>query len=47
MQNPAGYIADHNHHNHLAALTDNSDWWFLYELPMTQKIKEWVGSIEP
>lgn len=47
MQNPAGYIADHNHHNHLAALTDNSDWWFLYELPMMRKIKEWVGSMKP
>lgn len=47
MQNAAGYIADHNHHNHLAALTDNSDWWFLYELPMTQKVKKWLTSLKP
>lgn len=40
MTNPAGYIADMNHHSHLSALTDNSDWLFLYELPMTHKIME-------
>jgi hypothetical protein len=42
MQNPEGYISDHNHHNHLAALTNNSDWMYLYELPMIRKIREWV-----
>lgn len=29
-----------NHHSHLSALTDNSDWLFLYEIPMTRKIME-------
>ena len=47
MQNPDGYLADQNHHNHLAALTNNSDWWFLYELPMTQKVKKWLASLKP
>lgn len=47
MQTPDGYLADQNHHNHLAALTNNSDWWFLYELPMTQKVKKWLASLKP
>lgn len=42
MQNPEGYIADLNHHHHLAARTDNSDWWFLYEKPMVEKVERWM-----
>lgn len=42
MEQPEGYIADMNHHNHLSAKTLNSDWWYLYELPMTQKVKHWM-----
>lgn len=42
MQNPEGYIADMNHHNHLAAKTNNSDWIYLYELPMTEKVESWL-----
>lgn len=42
MQNPDGYIADLNHHAHLAAKTNNSDWWYLYELPMVKQIKQWL-----
>ncbi|MEG2945576.1 MAG: family 20 glycosylhydrolase [Bacteroidales bacterium] len=42
MSNPSGYIADLNHHNHLAAKTQNSDWIFLYEIPMTKKVYDWV-----
>lgn len=42
MQNPEGYIADHNHHSHLSALTNNSDWMYLYEIPMVKKIREWI-----
>lgn len=42
MQNPEGYIADMNHHNHLAAKSNNSDWWFLYELPFIEKLKIWI-----
>lgn len=44
MQNPEGYIADHNHHSHLSALSNNSDWMYLYEIPMIKKIREWVSS---
>ena len=42
MENPDGYIADLNHHNHLSARTQSSDWWFLYEQPMVEKVKEWL-----
>lgn len=42
MQNPDGYIEDMNHHNHLAAKTNNSDWIYLYELPMVNKVKRWL-----
>ena len=44
MQNPGGYIEDMNHHNHLAARTQNSDWWFLYEQPMVVKVEEWINN---
>lgn len=37
-----GYIADNNHHNHLSALSLNSDWLYLYELPMINKIMRWL-----
>ena len=43
MENPGGYIEDMNHHNHLAARTQNSDWWFLYEQPMTEKVITWMN----
>lgn len=43
MNNPEGYIAEHNHHNHLAVKTDNSDWLFYYELPMLSKVKKWMA----
>lgn len=42
MQQPEGYMADMNHHNHLAAKTENSDWIFLYELPMVRQVREWI-----
>lgn len=42
MENPEGYIADLNHHNHLAAKTNSSDWLYLYELPMVNKTMRWV-----
>lgn len=42
MQNPDGYIADLNHHNHLAVRSQNSDWWFLYEKPMVEKVLRWA-----
>lgn len=44
MQQPDGYIADQNHHNHLAAKTDSSDWWYYYEIPMIKKIKRWMNN---
>lgn len=46
MQNPDGYISDQNDHNHLAALTNNSDWIFLYEMPMVEKVKKWLDKME-
>lgn len=42
MENPAGYIADLNHHNHLSAKTNNSDWLYLYEIPMIRKVRQWM-----
>lgn len=41
MELPEGYIIDQNHHKHLSALTQNSDWIFLFEIPMIKKIKDW------
>lgn len=45
MQQPDGYLADQNHHNHLAAKTNSSDWWYYYEIPMVNKTKTWVDSL--
>ena len=44
MQNPDGYVADQNHHHHLSSLTNSSDWMYLYEIPMVQKIEKWLKS---
>lgn len=42
MTQPEGFIADHNHHNHLAAKSNDNSWLFYYERPMVQKVKEWL-----
>lgn len=42
MQQPEGFIEDMNHHNHLAAKTSNSDWLYLYEIPMVRKVESWL-----
>lgn len=47
MRNPDGYIGDMNHHNHLAGKSDNSDWIFLYELPMVKKTVRWILGTAP
>ena len=47
MRNPDGYISDMNHHNHLAAKSDNSDWLFLYEFPMVNKTVRWILGTVP
>ena len=44
MTNPADYILDQNHHDHLANGTINSDWMYVYELAMNSKIKDWVAA---
>ncbi|MDE5642271.1 MAG: beta-N-acetylhexosaminidase [Muribaculaceae bacterium] len=38
MQLPNGYIADLNHHKHLAALKPDADWLFLYEDDFVRKL---------
>ena len=38
MQLPNGYIADLNHHRHLAALKPDADWIFLYEDDFIRKL---------
>lgn len=42
MNNPDGYIEDHNHSDHLASKSNNNDWLFLYELPMVDKVQKWI-----
>ncbi|WP_289007363.1 glycoside hydrolase family 20 zincin-like fold domain-containing protein [uncultured Parabacteroides sp.] len=43
MQQPEGFIADMNHHNHLSSKTENSDWLYLYEIPMIKKVLQWAN----
>lgn len=45
MDQPDGYIEDMNHHNHLSAKTHNSDWIYLYELPMVEKVTRWIKTL--
>lgn len=45
MQQPEGFIADMNHHNHLASKTASSDWLFYYEIPMVKKVKAWLAAL--
>lgn len=44
MEQPEGYVEDMNHHNHLSVKSLNSDWIFLYELPMVTKILNWLDA---
>lgn len=44
MEQPEGYVEDMNHHNHLSVKSLNSDWIFLYELPMVTKILDWLDA---
>lgn len=44
MEQPEGYVEDMNHHNHLSVKSLNSNWIFLYELPMVTKILNWLDA---
>lgn len=44
MEQPEGYVEDMNHHNHLSIKSLNSDWIFLYELPMVTKTLNWINA---
>jgi hypothetical protein len=38
LHNPSDYLPDQNHHAHLANGTNTSDWMYVYELAMNEKI---------
>jgi hexosaminidase len=40
LHNPPDYLADQNHHHHLANGTNNSDWMYVYELAMNEAIRK-------
>lgn len=40
LHNPADYLADQNHHRHLANGTNNSDWMYVYELALNRSIEK-------
>jgi hypothetical protein len=40
LHNPKDYLMDQNHHAHLANGTKNSDWMYVYELAMNEKINK-------
>lgn len=42
MRYPDGYVADMNHHHHLAALTPDSGWIYLYESAYLDRVSEWL-----
>lgn len=46
MRYPDGYIADMNHHRHLAALTHDSSWLYLYEIDYLQRLQTWFAQSE-
>ncbi|MDR3229663.1 MAG: beta-N-acetylhexosaminidase [Puniceicoccales bacterium] len=42
MSNPPSYKLDQNNHSHLAATTNNSDWFFRAEIAYLAKIRDWA-----
>jgi hexosaminidase len=44
LGNPEEYQLDSNFHQHLANGTNNTDWMYMYELVMNQKIMEWLSA---
>lgn len=42
MGNPQDYVLDSNFHEHLANATNTTDWMFMYELPMNDRITQWL-----
>jgi hypothetical protein len=40
LHNPSDYLADQNHHHHLANGTNNSDWMYVYELALNKTIEQ-------
>jgi hypothetical protein len=40
LHNPPDYLADQNHHHHLANGTNNSDWMYVYELALNKTIEK-------
>ncbi len=44
LSKPDDYLIDSNYHHHLANATINSDWMYLYELAMNNKIAQWVSA---
>jgi hypothetical protein len=47
MGNPAGYQLDSNFHHHLANGTNSTDWIFIYEIAMNEKLKDWLAQTAP
>jgi hexosaminidase len=45
LNNPEGYVLDQNHHAHLANGDNSSDWMYVYELAMNEKINNWLTVI--
>ena len=45
LQNPPDYLADQNHHHHLANGTNNSDWMYVYELALNEIIEKKFGDL--
>jgi hypothetical protein len=41
LENPKEYVLDQNGHHHLANGTINSNWMYVYELAMNNKITSW------
>ncbi|HEY5917742.1 MAG TPA: family 20 glycosylhydrolase [Chryseolinea sp.] len=47
MGNPPGYQLDSNFHHHLANGTNTTDWIFIYEIAMNEKLHEWLVQAAP
>lgn len=44
LEQPSGFMMDSNFQNNISMKSLNSDWMYLYEIPMIQKIKEWMDA---
>lgn len=45
LEQPSGFIMDSNFQNNISMKSLNSDWMYLYEIPMIEKVRDWMSNL--